>query len=221
MSTNLPVFFGSAHTHTRTHTKTRTHKHAHAHTHTHTHTQFGSLKHCLNVEHICLVRTQSPNSLTHHCTALSSKRSGGSLFSFPLGLKHIVNQSTHTYLDKKGLRRATNGQIQRTLGKMCCERADGKTLSLITPPPNLLSTSAPSSLEDKRFTFSVSCTWISLSLHLNMLLKSQKGPLKQQMLKIKTLFKWLLHWEQGVEGEGEKNKRDVQTDKKGEGYKIN
>lgn len=35
------------------------------------------------------------------------------------------------------------------------------------------------------------------------------------MLKITTLFKWLLQWEQEAEGEGEKNKResDAQTDK--------
>lgn len=33
------------------------------------------------------------------------------------------------------------------------------------------------------------------------------------MLKIKTLFKWLLQWEQGAEGEGQKNNRDAQTDK--------
>lgn len=114
--------------------------------------EFGSLKHCLNVEHICLVRTRSPNSLTHHCSAMSSKESCGGLFSIPLGLKHIVNPSTHTYLDKKGVRRATNGKIQRTLSKMCSERADGKAPSLIMPPHNLPSTSALSSLEDKRFT---------------------------------------------------------------------
>lgn len=33
------------------------------------------------------------------------------------------------------------------------------------------------------------------------------------MLKIKTLFKWLLQWEQEAEGEGQKNNRDAQTDK--------
>lgn len=136
--------------------------------------EFGTLKHCLNVKHICLVRARPPNYLTHHCSAMSSKGSCGGLFSIPLGLKHIVklNPSTHTYLDKKGLRRATNGQIQRTLGKMRSERADGKALSLIIPPHNLLSTSALSSLEDKRFTLSILGTWVSfpLSLHLHMLL---------------------------------------------------
>jgi len=33
------------------------------------------------------------------------------------------------------------------------------------------------------------------------------------MLKITTLFKWLLQWEQEAEGAGDKNKRDAQTDK--------
>lgn len=94
--------------------------------------KFGSLKHCLNVEHICLVRTQPPNSLTHHCSAMSSKRSCGGLFSIPLGLKHIVNPMTHTYLDKKGLvgqlmdkykglwvRRAVRGLMGKPCHSLC------------------------------------------------------------------------------------------------------
>jgi len=73
---------------------------------------------------------------------------------------------------KKGPRRATNGQIQRTLDKMRIERDDGKALSLFITPHNLLSTSALSSLENKRFTLSIFGTWffLPLSLHLDMLL---------------------------------------------------